>query len=37
MNFYDYFDSVAVALCCLVTIPCAAYVLYDAVRFFYGD
>ena len=37
MNFYDYFDSVAVAVLCFVTLPCAAYVLYDAIDLFFGD
>lgn len=37
MNFYDYFDSVAVAVLFFVTLPCAAYVLYDAVDFFFND
>jgi hypothetical protein len=37
MNFYDYFESVPVFLCALVLLPCAAYVVYDAVDFFLND
>ena len=37
MNFYDYFESVPVFLCALAVVPCAAYVIWDAIDFFIND
>ena len=32
MNFYDYFDSVAVFVCFLVTVPCAFVIGREAIE-----
>ena len=32
MNFYDYFDSVAVAICFVALVPCAFVIGREAIE-----